>query len=84
MVLCYTKGTDMLDCRRHEIRVLTKKAKYFKEDKKRVNQMCEAMEELIMDEKEEMIIEIIKLEKLSFEEIASASKVSLEFVKNIA
>lgn len=46
--------------------------------------MCKAMEELIQDEKEEMIIELIKLEKLTFEEIAAATKVSVEYVKSIA
>lgn len=45
---------------------------------------CKVVEDYSQEIKEEMIIEFLKLGKLTLEEIAIASKVSLEVVKEIA
>lgn len=46
--------------------------------------MCRIVEELIDSEKKEIALELLKLNKLSLEEIAKCSKLSLEEVERIA
>lgn len=67
-----------------KIKLLADRARYFKEDEKGVNQMCRAVEDLIQEEKEEMIIEMLKGGKLTIEEIAAYSHLSVDVVKKIA
>lgn len=67
-----------------KIKLLADRARYFKEDEKGVNQMCRAVEDLIQEEKEEMIIEMLKGGKLTIEEIATYSHLSVDVVKKIA
>jgi len=71
-----------------KIKVLADRARYFKEDETGVSNMCRAVEELIkeerLEEKEEMIIEMVKGGKLSLEEIAVYSHLPVEIVKQIA
>lgn len=45
--------------------------------------MCKAMEELILEERKEMVIEMLQDGKLSDEDIAKYCHVSLDVVKNI-
>lgn len=71
-----------------KIKLLADRARYFKEDAKGDDQMCKAMEELVQElmqeEKEEMIIEMLKGGKLTIEEIAAYSHLSVDVVKKIA
>ena len=67
-----------------KIKLLADRARYFKENEKGVNQMCRAVEELIQEENEEKIIELLKLEKITVEEIAAVYKLPVEVVKQIA
>ena len=62
--------------------VLAKRVRYFKEDEKGVGNMCKAIEEMIYEEKTEIVKSLLKLKKLSIEEIADASGVTeAEIVK---
>ena len=53
--------------------VLAKRVRYFKENEKGVGHMCKAIEEMIFEEKTEIVKSLLKLKKLSIEEIADAS-----------
>ena len=68
-------------------KILADKTRYFKEDEKGVAAMCRAVEELCNDakieEKRETAIRCIKLGKLSEEEIAICSGLSVEEVKEL-
>lgn len=70
-----------------KLKVLADRARYFKENEKGVNQMCRAVEELILDErmeeKEEIVIEMLK-ENFEIEKIAKIVKLPVESVKKIA
>ena len=66
-----------------KLKVLADRARYFKENKKGVNQMCRAVEELILDEKEEIVIEMLK-KNFAIEMIAEIVKLPVESVKKIA
>jgi predicted transcriptional regulator len=70
-----------------KLKVLADRARYFKENEKGVNQMCRAVEELILDErmeeKEEIVIEMLK-ENFEIEMIAEIVKLPVESVKKIA
>ena len=50
-------------------KVLAEKARYFKEDVRGMASMCKLVEELIDDEKKESALRLLKLGKLSNEEI---------------
>ena len=63
---------------------LAKKVRYYKQETEGVKTMCKAVEDYGKEIKEEMIIEMIKGGKLTIEEIASYSHVSVELVKEIA
>jgi hypothetical protein len=66
-----------------KLKVLADRARYFKENEKGVNQMCRAVEELILDEKEEIVIEMLK-KNFAIEMIAEIVKLPVESVKKIA
>ena len=55
-----------------------------KEDAKGVEAMCRIVEDIIDSEKKEIALELLKLNKLSLEEIAKCSRLSLEEVEKIA
>ncbi len=63
---------------------LAEQVRYYKEDAEGVEAMCRIVEELIDSEKKEIALELLKLNKLSLEEIAKCSKLSLEEVERIA
>lgn len=71
-----------------KIKLLADRARYFKEDEKGDGQMCKAMEELVQElmqeENEEKIVELLKLGKITVEEIAAVYKLPVEVVKQIA
>ena len=67
-----------------KIKLFADRARYFKEDEKGVNKMCRAVEELIQEENEEKIIELLKLGKITVEEIAAIYKLPVEVVEKIA
>ena len=66
-----------------KLKFLADRARYFKENEKGVNQMCRAVEELILDEKEEIVIEMLK-KNFAIEMIAEIVKLPVESVKKIA
>lgn len=66
-----------------KLKLLADRARYFKENEKGVNQMCRAVEELILDEKEEIVIEMLK-KNFAIEMIAEIVKLPVESVKKIA
>lgn len=65
-------------------RPLAESVRYYKNDAKGVEDMCRIMEEIVEDEKKEIALELLKLNKLSPEEIATCAKLSLEEVEKIA
>ena len=75
--------TDAKDMR---YKILVDRIRYFKEDEKGVATMCKAMEEMRKEElRKEELIEVaerlLKLKKLSYEEIAEIAKLTVEEVK---
>lgn len=68
--------------------VLANRVKYFKQNKEGIEIMCKAMEEMRNEAKLEERIEfastLIKLGKLTYEEISKASKLSIEEIEKIA
>ncbi len=46
--------------------------------------MCKAMEELILDERKQSAIDLLRLDKLTYEEIALCSRLSVEEIKELA
>ena len=64
-------------------KVLADKVRYYKEDAKGVEAMCQIMEDLIADEKKEMIIKMKASGKLSDEEIAGITGFTVEQVETV-
>ena len=64
--------------------VLADTARYYKEDKEGISTMCKVMEDMITDEKREIALRLIETGKLSLDEIANCSNLSLEEVKKLA
>lgn len=64
--------------------VLANTARYYKEDKEGISTMCRAMEDMITDEKKEIALRLIETGKLSLDEIANCSDLSLEEIKKLA
>jgi len=67
---------------------LAKRVRYFKEDEKGVAAMCKAMEDMrneaALETSKETARNLLLLGKLSYEEIASCAKLTLEEVKMLA
>lgn len=61
-------------------KVLADKARYFKEDKEGVAAMCKIMEDLIDNDKKESAIRLLKMGKLSNEEIALGVGLPVEII----
>lgn len=61
-------------------KILADRTRYFKEDEKGVAAMCKIMEELIDSDKKESALRLLKLGKLSNEEIASGLGLAVEVV----
>ncbi len=66
---------------------LAKKARYFKQDEKGVAAMCKIMEDMRneaeLNKAKKTAVHLIKLGKMSLEEIAEATELSLETVKEL-
>ena len=60
------------------------KVRYFKEDEKGVAAMCKVMEDMRNDERIDGAKRLLEIGKLSIEEIASAMRLSVERVKELA
>lgn len=65
-------------------KVLAEQVRYYKEDAKGVEAMCKIMEDLIDQEKREMILKMKKSGKLSNEDIAEFTGFTIEEVEAIA
>ncbi len=71
--------------------VLAKKARYFKQDEKGVEAMCKMMEDMRneaaykaeQDKAKKTAVYLIKLGKMTIEEIAEATELSLDIVKEL-
>lgn len=63
--------------------ILADTARYYKEDKEGISTMCKAMEDMITDEKKQIALRLIETGKLSLDEIAECSDLSLEEVKKL-
>lgn len=67
---------------------LADRMRYFKENEKGVETMCKVLEEMrdetAMQERIDIALNLMAMDKLSLEEIASASKLSLEKVRELA
>lgn len=61
-------------------KILADRTRYFKEDEKGVAAMCKIMEELIDSDKRESALRLLKLGKLSNEEIANGLGLTVEVV----
>ena len=61
--------------------ILADRVRYFKEDTEGVATMCKAMEEMRKEELIEVAERLLKLKKLSYEEIAEIAKLTVEEVK---
>ena len=64
--------------------ILAEKTRYLKENPKGVGEMCKAMEELRVESRKEMAIEMAQSlyeQGVSIEQIAKASKVDVDTVK---
>ena len=64
--------------------LLAEQVRYYKEDEEGVEAMCRIVEELIDGEKKEIALELLKLNKLSFDEVAKCSRLPFEEVEKIA
>ena len=66
---------------------LAEKARYFKQDEKGVAAMCKIMEDMrneaVQNKAKKTAIHLIKLGKMSLEEIAEATELSLDTVKEL-
>ncbi len=67
---------------------LAKKARYFKQDEKGVATMCKIMEDMRneaeLNKAKKMAIRMIKADKMSLEDIADYTELSLETIKELA
>ena len=77
--------TESLDDMNYE--ALAKKARYFKQDEKGVAAMCEIMEDMRNEAEQnkakKTAVHLIKLGKMTLEEIAEATELSLDVVKEL-
>lgn len=68
--------------------VLANEVRHYKEDEKGVSIMCKAMEELCNEvaneTREELASALIDVGKLSYEEIAQSTKLSIERIQELA
>lgn len=64
-------------------KILADCTRYYKEDEKGVDAMCKIMEELIDGEKKESAVRLLKIGKLSDEEIAIGLGLDIEVVKTL-
>lgn len=64
--------------------LLAKKNRFFKEDEKGVQAMCKIVEDLIDDEKKESVLRLLKIGKLSNEEISEGLGLDIDVVNEIA
>ena len=68
--------------------VLAKKARYFKQDEKGVATMCKIMEDMRneaeLNKAKKMAIRMIKAGKMSLEDIADYTELSLDTIKELA
>ena len=68
--------------------VLAKKARYFKQDEKGVAAMCKIMEDMRneaeLNKAKRMAIRMIKAGKMSLEDIADYTELSLDTIKELA
>ena len=88
------KGTNLIGDLMHDfncknpadmkIKHFASKAKFLKEDNKGVSQMCQIVEELLLEEKEEIVTNLIKQNILSIEQIAEVVNITTEDVQKIA
>ena len=65
-------------------KVLADKVRYYKEDAKGVEAMCQIMEDLIADEKRTIALQMLKDGKLSNEDIAKYLGLTLEQIEELA
>jgi hypothetical protein len=63
--------------------ILADRVRYYKEDEKGIGEMCKIIEDIVKEDRKEVAITLIKIDKLSLEEIAEASKLSLDEVKKL-
>lgn len=71
------------DAKDMNYQILAERVRYFKEDEKGVQAMCRAMEELVKEEKVEIVQNLLKLGKLSIEEIAVSAGLEAEEILKI-
>lgn len=64
--------------------VLAQTARYYKEDKEGISTMCKAVEEMIKEEKKNIAIQILKLGKVTVDEVAKCFDLSIEEVEELA
>ena len=69
------------DAKDMKYKILADRVRYFKEDEKGVATMCKAMEEMRKEELIEVAERLLKLKKLSYEEIAEIAKLTVDEVK---
>ena len=62
---------------------LAKKARYFKQDEKGVATMCKIMEDMRNEKAKEIAIRMIKADKMSLEDIADYTELSLDTIKEL-
>lgn len=62
-------------------KILADRVRYFKEDEKGVAAMCRAIEEMIEEERIEIVQKLLLLGKLDYEEIAKVSNLPVDAVK---
>ena len=69
-------------------RLLAEKTRYFKKDERGVKRMCKIMEDFVKEEIEEerenMAVSLLEIGKMTYEEIATAAKLSENKVKELA
>lgn len=70
-----------IDAKDMRYKILADRVRYFKEDEKGVATVCKAMEEIRKEELIEVAERLLKLKKLSYEEIAEIAKLTVEEVK---
>ena len=88
------KGQDMIGDLMHDFscsnpddmifQTLADRARYFKRDKGGIRQMSEIMENWISEEKEKIVLNMLEMKKLTYEEIAKGVGVPLDKVRELA
>ena len=56
----------------------------YKEDKEGISTMCKAVEDMIREEKKSMAVRMLEVGKMTIDEIAKCSDLSVEEVKELA